>query len=286
MGIIPVIWYSVNALSYKGGAITGVKTVKYYIYKMIGFLFFITAVMYASVGFGGGSTYNALLILMGTEYRVVPLVALICNIIVVSGGVWHFSKSGALSIKDTLPWIVFSVPMAWVGGYIPLSEMVFTGILGITLFLSAIKMLFFEAQNHTQTHNKNPLKNRMIPFFVGGGLGFVAGITGIGGGIFLAPVLYHIRWASAKCIAGMCSIFIWVNSIAGLTGQLMKVQNTPDIWHIFIPYIWVLPIVGVGGQIGAWLGASQISKKGVKTLTGILILYVSIRLLYVFASGI
>ncbi len=256
---------------------------------MIGLLFFITAILYASVGFGGGSTYSALLMFTGTDYRLVPLIALSCNIIVVSGGVWHFAKSGAFSIKDTLPWVAVSVPMAWVGGYIPVSKTVFMGVLGTTLFISAIKMLFFERHPPTATYTQHAHNNRLLPFCVGGALGFVAGITGIGGGIFLAPILHHIRWATAKCIAGMCSMFIWVNSVAGLMGQLTKAHSQwgreqTDTWEILIPYVWVLPAVLIGGQIGAWLGASRIDVRWVKTITAILILYISVRLLYTFVS--
>ena len=117
-----------------------------------------------------------------------------------------------------------------------------------------------------------------MPVIFGTSLGLLAGITGIGGGIFLAPVLHFMRWGNAKQIAGACAFFILVNSLAGLTGQALKIENT-DVFSAFSPYWILLPAVLVGGQIGSWLGAVQINMSMVKKMTALLILYVSIRLI-------
>jgi uncharacterized membrane protein YfcA len=245
--------------------------------------FFVTALLYACVGFGGGSTYNALLILADTDYQVLPLVALSCNIIVVSGGIYHFSSAGHIKIPQILPWIILSIPAAWLGGYVHVSQILFTALLGSALFLSAVKMIWPESDMpFKNSYQRHPLLERsFVPLLVGTALGFVAGMTGIGGGIFLAPVLHMLRWKDPKNIAGTCSLFILVNSCAGLIGQLMKLDDAKtSLMLIIIDYWYLLPAVFIGGQIGSWLGAFRINVYAVKMLTGGLILYVSLRLLY------
>lgn len=242
----------------------------------LAFLFFVTALLYASVGFGGGSTYNALLVLHGTDYRVLPAIALVCNIIVVAGGVWRFGRAGHIDIKRILPFIISSIPLAWLGGRLPVSEMVFVGLLGAALLIAGIQLLF--------TPQTQPALKQSLPsapaagLFFGGALGFLAGVVGIGGGIFLAPVLYLMRWGTPRQIAGTCSFFILVNSASGLAGQLSKLSDAQMIGDAFA-YWLVLPAVFLGGQIGSRLGAMQIPEIFIKRLTAVLMVYVSIRLL-------
>ncbi|MCB9978532.1 MAG: sulfite exporter TauE/SafE family protein [Rhodospirillales bacterium] len=251
---------------------------------VLAFLFFMTALLYACVGFGGGSTYNALLVLNETEYRIIPFIALTCNIIVVSGGVWHFSRHKHIKIEQILPWIILSVPAAWLGGYIKVPEVVFIGVLGSALLLSGIKMLWPENEVISlPSQNRRALAGLpLIPPVVGASLGFLAGMTGIGGGIFLAPVLHLLRWSDPKNIAGTCSLFILVNSLAGLVGQMMKLDTSGLLQSAVSSYWIVLPAVFIGGQIGSWMGASRINIHVIRKITAILILYVSIRLLWRF----
>lgn len=247
-------------------------------------LFFITALLYASVGFGGGSTYNALLVLNETEYRIIPFIALICNIIVVSGGVWYFSRHRHIKIKKILPWVILSIPAAWLGGYIEVPETMFIGVLGSALLLSGIKMLWPEREIYSRhLQNRYALAGSpLISLVVGASLGFLAGMTGIGGGIFLAPVLHMLRWSDPKNIAGTCSLFILVNSFAGLIGQMMK-PDMPDLLLSTLQSFWILfPAVLIGGQIGSWVGASRINIHVIKRITAVLILYVSFGLLWRF----
>lgn len=247
-------------------------------------LFFVTALCYACAGFGGGSTYNALLILSETDYRILPFVALTCNILVVSGGVWHFSRHKHIRIRQVLPWVVFSIPAAWIGGYVTISEVAFIGLLGGALLLSSIKMFWPEKEvSPTQMQNDYArVKLAIVPPAIGGSLGFLAGVTGIGGGIFLAPVLHLLRWGDPKNIAGTCSLFILVNSLSGLIGQSMKLENTGLLAMAAGSYWYLFPAVLAGGQIGSWLGSSRINVGTVKTLTALLILYVALRLLWRF----
>ncbi|WND03564.1 sulfite exporter TauE/SafE family protein [Temperatibacter marinus] len=242
-------------------------------------LFFLTALLYAMVGFGGGSTYNALLLLDNTPYEAIPFIALLCNLLVVGGGVWHFSNQGHLSLSRGLPWIIFSVPSAFVGGLIPLSEDVFIGFLGLALLLSGLKMLLPELKASHQSERPYRL---YIPLFTGSGLGLVAGITGIGGGIFLAPILYFLRWGSPKQIAGLCSLFILVNSLSGLVGQGLKLQAYENLLPLIETYWLLFPTVVIGGQIGSRLTLYKIKASFLQKMTALLILYVALRLLWRF----
>ena len=241
-----------------------------------------TAFLYACIGFGGGSTYNALLVLGNTDYRLIPLISLICNIVVVSGGMWHFSKAGHIRLSRIIPWIVFSVPASFAGGLIPVPEVIFTGILGFALLFSGIKLLWPE-NGDLSFPSLAARDYKYLPAIIGSILGVLAGITGIGGGIFLAPILHFIRWGNAKQIAGACAFFILVNSLAGLIGQSIKISNT-DIFSALFPYWTLLPAVLIGGQIGSWLGAVQINMSIVKKMTSLMILYVSARLIMKFIN--
>lgn len=239
-------------------------------------LFFVTALLYASVGFGGGSTYNALLVLHGVDYRILPAIALVSNIIVVAGGVWRFSGTGHLSIKRLLPWLVTSIPAAWAGGRIPVSETVFIGALGFSLLIAGGR-LALESRKEIVV-NDTRRAPPAVAYATGGGIGFLSGLVGIGGGIFLAPVLYFLRWGNPREIAAACSFFILVNSVSGLTGQLMKLGEANAAAMLFD--YWILfPAVLIGGQIGSRLGSAGLKPLTVKRLTAILILYVAFRLL-------
>ncbi len=250
-------------------------------------LFFITAFLYACVGFGGGSTYNALLVLNGTDYRILPLIALICNLIVVSGGAWRFSRNRHIQIKKVLPWVTLSVPAAWMGGRISIPEVAFIGILGGVLFVFSVKMLLPEEGKLFLNSSIKYLSSSVsiLPPILGGGLGFLAGITGIGGGIFLAPVLHILNWDNSKNIAGTCSLFILVNSLAGLVGQFMKLEEF-NLLSPILSYWAMFPAVLVGGQIGSMIGAEHLNTEIIKKMTAFLILYVSLRLLFRFCGMI
>jgi uncharacterized membrane protein YfcA len=241
-------------------------------------LFLLVAVAYSSVGFGGGSTYNALLILSGTDFRLIPSIALTCNILVVSGGVYHYSRAGVLSFGKLLPFIVLSIPMAWLGGRTLVSEQVFIGLLGVSLLVAAAQMLL-SPNSSVRSSTHTPLRYWLLAAPTGGLIGLLAGITGIGGGIFLAPVIYFLQLAPARTIAGITSGFILANSMAGLAGQMMKagdyspLQGWTAAWPLFIAVI-------VGGQLGSRLGAYRLPESWIKRLTAVLILYVAVRLIW------
>ena len=245
---------------------------------MLALVFFVTAVLYASIGFGGGSTYNALLVLADTDYRVLPSVALVCNLIVVTGGVWQYRRSGDLKISFALPFVALSIPMAWFGGTVPIQRETFVMLLGISLLGAGIAM-WFQAPDSKASPPGSPLVNWFVGLPVGAAFGFLSGMVGIGGGIFLAPCLHLLRLADPKRIAATSSFFIMVNSIAGLVGQTMKQGTTAHLERL-TDYVWLAVAVFVGGQIGSRLGTEALSGPVVKRLTALLVLYVAGRLLY------
>lgn len=240
-------------------------------------LFFVVAAIYAAVGFGGGSTYNALLVLSGTDYRILPAIALACNIVVVLGGVWWFSREKLLDVKALLPFLFASIPAAWLGGRLPVSETVFIGLLGGALLISGVRLLL-QRDFVFDTKDKRAIPS-WLAGLTGGGIGLLSGLVGIGGGIFLAPVLYSLRWNTPRKIAAACSLFILVNSISGLSGQIMKLSGD-EMLSLVIPYWPLLPAVFLGGHIGSWMASKRFEPIVLKWLTAGLILYVAMRLLF------
>ena len=238
--------------------------------------FLVTAILYAAVGFGGGSTYSALLILAKTDYLILPSIALVCNIIVVFGGTLRFHARNLIPWRKIGPLLALSVPLAWVGGRIPISETIFILLLGLALFLAGLTMLF--QQKSTEPDNSFKASGYLMPI-TGSSLGFISGLVGIGGGIFLAPILHLIRWEQSKVIAGVCSAFILVNSVAGLLGQTMKLQSLSHLPALFA--YWPLFVaVLIGGQIGSISGSGWLNPRWVKLLTALLIFSVATRLLW------
>ncbi len=236
-------------------------------------VFLVIAAIYASVGFGGGSSYLAVLALIGLSYTSIPQAALVCNMIVSAGGVWHFRRAGYLQWHRVLPLVVLSVPMAYLGGLIPLGLELFMYLLGGSLLVAGGRMFL-------PIHEPKPIPSIstrtmwLVGLPLGGALGLLAGVVGIGGGIFLAPVLILSRWAGARATAATVTVFILVNSWAGLGGQLAK--------GLYLDAT-VVPLgiaVFLGGQIGSRLGSRGLSVVNVRRLTGALILVVSARILW------
>lgn len=246
-------------------------------------LFLLTALIYALIGFGGGSTYNALLALAGVDFRLLPTLALTCNLIVVSGGVWHHSVAGNMRPGVVLPFMVTSVPLAWIGGMLTLSERTFVLILGASLLLTGLRMLTGRHEPAAAPASPGSLLRWSVGLPVGAVLGLLAGMVGIGGGIFLAPILLGLRWGNPREIAGAASLFILVNSAAGLLGQTIKLAGTGQI-GLLGAYLWLFPAVLIGGQIGSHLSAHHLPDRLIRRLTAALIIYVAARLLWQWSA--
>jgi len=246
-------------------------------------LFFVVAFVYSSVGFGGGSSYLAILAMWSLDYNLLRLIALVCNIVVVSSGTYLYWKNGFLKWKKISPLILLSVPAAFLGGYLKLSENTYFILLGITLLLAAIALWFKKEPITTNAaisninKNDNPIGNSLI----GGSIGFLSGLVGIGGGIFLSPTLHLMHWDKAKVIAATASFFILVNSAAGITGQLQ---------HVFINDLDFSLIGGLvisvfaGGQLGSRIGIVKFDPIILRRVTAVLILLVSLRILWKYVG--
>ncbi|CAN5249005.1 sulfite exporter TauE/SafE family protein [soil metagenome] len=241
--------------------------------------FFGTALLYASVGFAGGSTYNALLVLAGVDQKIFPVIALACNLIVATGGSIRFARAGLVPWRRLWPLLAVSVPAAWIGGALPVSKALFILLLGGSLFVAGVLLLI---QRPTREHVEGegarfPVLGPLIAM----PLGLLSGIVGIGGGIFLAPVLHLIGWDKTKRVAASASVFILANSIAGLGGQLSKiVSGGIGVLSSVLSY-WPLAVaVLIGGQIGSRAGVQIIPPVWLRRLTAALILYVAVRLLW------
>ena len=237
-------------------------------------LFFTIAVLYSSVGFGGGSSYLAVLALTGLAFSQIRATALLCNIIVVIGNVFYFHQQKTYNYKKVIPLILFSIPFAFIGGYLKISQTFFFILLGFTLLFASITMWISKkiVASEEKFTKINATKNATY----GGFIGFVSGMVGIGGGIFLAPLLHLTNWDTPKKIAATASLFILVNSIAGLGGQYINPEFAID-WKLTSV---LLITVFIGGQIGSRFSNKFLNPIQLKKATAILIAFVSLRILW------
>ncbi len=235
--------------------------------------FFVVATLYSSVGFGGGSSYLAILALILTSFFAIRTTALLCNLTVVTGSCFLYYKSGHFHLRNFLPFIITSIPMAFLGAVFKLEEKVFFIILGISLVVSSVALIF---QTLALKSNFQTVKYpTYTSYLLGAAIGFLSGLVGIGGGIFLAPVLNHLKWDKPVVIAALASFFILVNSISGITGLLSS-----SSFEIFWPEILALLFaVLLGGQLGVRISLGRLSAKRIRILTAVLVFFVGLRVL-------
>ena len=243
--------------------------------------FVLTAFLYASVGFGGGSTYNALLVLYNVDYLLIPKIALTCNLIVVIGGTIRYQLNNLIPWKKVLPLIIFSAPFAWIGGRLPIDKELFLAILGTSLLISGILLLIRKEEIENFSKSVNSKIGIFLYSIMSVLIGLISGLVGIGEGIFLSPILHLTKTIPSMNIAAISSVFIFVNSIAGLSGQFMK-DNSVSLISEFAAYYWLFFAVLIGGNIGTYLGIKTFHPIIVRRLTAILVIYVSLRILLGF----
>ena len=240
---------------------------------ILSILFFVTAILYSSVGFGGGSTYLALLLIWNVPFYIFPVIALSCNIIVVSGNCFNYIRAGNLNFKLLAPYLIGSIPLAFVGGALPVEKELFEILLFLVLTTAGLLLLFkFKSYDDKEENFKK------IPLFfsilIGGILGFISGIVGIGGGIFLSPILFLVRAGKAKHIVTTASLFILINCISGIIGQLTKNLVLSEMYN----YWYLLIAVLIGGQIGNFLNLKILPTRIMALVTSLLVLFVSGRM--------
>ena len=241
-------------------------------------LFFLIALFYSSVGFGGGSSYLAILSLFFTNFYEIRSTALVLNICVVSISTLMFMRHRIFDFKLFWPFLVSSIPLAYLGAQLRLSQKTFFLILGVLLIISGIVMIlrFFQSKI---TSREFSLTKKLS---VGSSVGLLAGISGIGGGIFLSPVLHLFQWSNPRTIASLASVFILSNSLSGLVG--LSVAGTFELNRDLI--FKLIIAVALGGIIGSYLSNKKFSFKGIGFLTAILVCYVGLRLVLLHAFEI
>jgi uncharacterized protein len=240
-------------------------------------LFFTIAAVYASAGFGGGSSYLAVMGLFSIPMQTMRPTSLMCNIVVVIGGTYILWKGGYLNFKKILPLSIASVPMTFLGGMMPLKEHTFFVLLGFSLIIAALLMAFQQyIKNETPVKQLSKGLKPLESSAVGGVIGFLSGMVGIGGGIFLSPILNLMKWDTPKNIAATASFFILVNSIAGLAGQLIQNKFVLD-WQFALP---LMCAVLLGGQIGSRFSDMKLNQIWVRRVTAALVFYAGVNILW------
>ena len=240
---------------------------------ILSILFFVTAILYSSVGFGGGSTYLALLLIWDIPYYIFPVLALVCNVIVVSGNSFNYIRTGNFNSKLLLVYLVGSIPFAFLGGSIAVEKKFFEIILFVVLSLAGF-FLLISNRNYSEKIIKINNINPLFSIMIGSVIGFTSGIVGIGGGIFLSPILFLLKAAHPKQIVTTASLFILLNSISGILGQLTKENVINELFNYYPLFLAVL----IGGQIGNFLNLKFLSNRLLATLTSLLVIFVAIRI--------
>ena len=235
--------------------------------------FFITAIFYSSIGFGGGSTYLALMLIWDVPFYIFPIIALICNIIVVSGNSINFLRTKNINIKLLTPYLIGSVPFAFLGASISIDKNLFEILLFFILLIAGI-FLLLESKSFNNDEIIIRKVSKVISIFIGLIIGFISGLVGIGGGIFLSPILFLLKAGYPKHITSSASLFILINSIFGVAGQLTKdivINEFFNYWPLFVAVL-------IGGQIGSFLNIKFLSNRVLALLTSLLVIVVAIRM--------
>ena len=240
---------------------------------ILSILFFVTAILYSSVGFGGGSTYLALLFIWGIPYFILPIIALSCNIIVVSGNCFNYIRAGNLNLRLLVPYLIGSIPAAYIGGSLAIEKELFEILLFLVLIIAGTLLLinFRSYDDSESSYRQVPI---IISIMIGGVLGFISGVVGIGGGIFLSPILFLIRAGKTKYIVTAASLFILINSISGTFGQLTKHNVLNEVAN----YWYLLAAVLIGGQLGNFLNLKIFPTRVLVLITASLVLFVGVRM--------
>ena len=232
-------------------------------------LLFVVAFLYASVGHGGASGYLALMALFSMSPAFMKPTALLLNLFVSLSAFILFYRGGHFKWKLFLPFALASVPLSFLGGMIALDAEVYKKVLGALLLIPVIRMLFFP--NASEQDLKEGSTGLSV--LIGAVIGFLSGLIGIGGGIILSPVLLLLKLTNQNQTAALSALFIFVNSLAGLGGQLSKGLNIESGMFIYAG------IAFVGGTLGGWLGASRFNQQILKYLLAVVLLLAAIKLL-------
>ena len=244
-------------------------------------LIFIAALLYSSVGHAGASGYLAAMGLFGLPPKLMRPSALVLNVFVASIGTYRFWRAGYFSWRLFLPFAITSVPMAFAGGRWKLSDPVYQRLLGAVLVFAAAQLVLRSVVSAWARKEQGQfLRPPPIPvaLLIGGGLGLLAGMTGVGGGIFLSPLIMLMRWADAKRTAAVSAAFILVNSISGLAGQYRSGAIESLAPHWLELTVWLAAAVA-GGLVGSWLGARRLDNRAIRVLLAVVLTIAGVKML-------
>ncbi len=229
----------------------------------------VVAFLYSCVGHAGASGYISVMTLAGVAVAVIRPTALTLNIFVACIGAVQFWRAGHFSWKLFWPFALLSVPCAFLGGYLSLPTHLLKLLLGLTLVYSALRF-FVQSKEQEAIHSPS----RSVALAVGAGLGFLSGLTGTGGGIFLTPLMIFMRWGKTKSVAAVSVVFILVNSISGLLGTLIKSGHVPSL-------AWMLiPAAALGGTLGSHLGSRRFSPVIIKRILAAVLIVAAYKLIF------
>jgi uncharacterized protein len=231
--------------------------------------------IYSLVGFGGGSAYLAILTLFGFPPHLVVPITLCLNIIVVSGGAYHFGRAGHLRPRLLMPFLLTSVPAAFIGARLHVDPAVWKYIAAAVLLLSAVAIGFRGNEREgAEARDVSTASLWRLGPLIGATLGLLAGVVGVGGGIFLAPVLFLLGWGRTRQVAAAASVFILLNSVSGLAGHLTKLADPVTLGE----YAPIAIAVIFAGQVGSRLGAYSISGRLTRDITALVLIFAGSRL--------
>lgn len=229
----------------------------------------LVALLYASVGHGGASGYIAVMALAALPTTSIKPTALVLNILVSAIALLQFSRAGHFNWRTFWPFALTSVPCSFIGGMVHLPPHLLKPLLGVVLLFSTWRLLLRQGGNEAEA---NP-PHIALAMVIGALLGFLSGLTGVGGGIFLSPLLLLLGWAKVREAAGISALFILLNSAAGLSGHLASLGNIPD----FAPWLALCAIVG--GAVGAHLGSRHLPLTAIRYLLSVVLLIAGIKLI-------
>ncbi len=231
---------------------------------VLSILFFFVALLYSSVGLGGGSSYTALMTIFDVDYELIPTTSLLLNMVVTSVGVLNFRRGGHINLKLIVPFLVTSIPMSYVGGAVPLPKNTFLWLLLVTLVFVAARIYLWNGLSLRM--HLDSMRSLVLSLILGALLGFIAGAVGIGGGIYLVPLIILLGLAGEKEAAAAGAVFIFLNSLSGF---ISRIQRGAFDTEILLP---LMAAVLVGGYVGSHFGSHRFSPRTVQKTLGVVII--------------
>lgn len=233
---------------------------------------FLIALLYAAVGHGGASGYLAVMSLLAVQPNEMATTALMLNLVVASIAVWSFARAGHLRMPLAWPFLAGSVPAAWIGGWMHFSAPIYRVLLAMVLVVAAARLAM--KWSPVAEGSLKPPPRSALALSIGGGIGWLSGAVGVGGGIFLSPLLMGLRWATARQTAAVSAVFVLVNSMAGLLGRMAGSRlEYGSTWPLLIA-------ATAGGMAGAHLGARNLSEAWLRKALALVLMIAAGKLMF------